>query len=52
MKSWVGTGEGRARKCVLCGDQRESVSHTLCDCSAYRSIYSSIFAEVAGKPGK
>ena len=38
MKSWVGTGDGRARKSVLCGDECESVSHTLWDCSAYRSI--------------
>ena len=29
--------EGR-KECVLCGDERESVSHTLWDCSAYRSI--------------
>ena len=41
MKSWVGIGEGRVRKsvcCVLCGDECESVSHTLWDCSAYTSI--------------
>ena len=38
MKSWVGIEEGRARKSVLCGDECESVSHTLWDCSAYRSI--------------
>ena len=29
MKSWVGIGEGRVRKSVLCGDECESVSHTL-----------------------
>ena len=39
MKSWVGIGEGRGKKeCVLCGDECESVSHTLWDCSAYTSI--------------
>ena len=38
MKSWVGIGEGRVRKSVLCGDKCESVSHTLWDCSAYTSI--------------
>ena len=27
MKSWVGIGEGRVRKSVLCGDECESVSH-------------------------
>ena len=34
MKSWV----GGKKECVLCGDECESVIHTLCDCSAYRSI--------------
>ena len=38
MKSWVGIGEGRVRKSVLCGNECESVSHTLWDCSAYTSI--------------
>ena len=37
MKSWVGTGEER-EGCVLCRDKCVSVSHTLWDCSAYRSI--------------
>ena len=39
MKSWLGTREGRARKSVLCGDECESVSHTLWDCSAYRAPF-------------
>ena len=29
--------EGK-KECVLCGDECESVSHTLWDCSAYTSI--------------
>ena len=40
MKSWVYRHRGREGKkeCVLCGDECESVSHTLWDCSAYTSI--------------
>ena len=36
----LGRHRGREGKkeCVLCGDECESVSHTLWDCSAYTSI--------------
>ena len=36
----LGRHRGREGKkeCVLCGDECESVSHTLWDCSAYRSV--------------
>ena len=36
----MGRHRGREGKkeCVLCGDECESVSHTLWDCSAYRNI--------------
>ena len=37
MKSWVGTGEGKARKSVLCGNECKRVSHTLWDCRSIRA---------------
>ena len=48
MKSWVGTGEGSARKSVCCAGIGLVIMY-------YGSVQHNIivlFAEVAGKPGR
>ena len=42
--------EGK-KECVLCGDECESVSHTLWDCSAYTSIRAQFLVKLKASLG-
>ena len=50
MSSWVGIEVGN-KECELCGNECESVSHALWECSAYSSSRADFLLKVQEKLG-